>query len=66
MATPTLLATGKIEPRKVIGSIDTSEFVVAVGGSLGFIFALGSQGIEWGYAGALLVGGVIAARGSGR
>jgi hypothetical protein len=50
-----------MEPRKVIGSIDTSEFVVAVGGSLGFLLALGSQGILWGYAGALLIGGVIAA-----
>ena len=38
----------------MVGSIDTSEFVVAVGGSLGFILALGSQGINWGYAGALL------------
>jgi len=45
----------------VVGSIDTSEFVVAVGSSLGFRVALGSQGIEWGYAVALLVGGVIAA-----
>jgi hypothetical protein len=35
--------------------------VVAVGGSLGFILALGSQGIEWSYAIALLAGGVIAA-----
>jgi len=44
-----------------VGSIDTSEFVVAVGGSLGFLFALGRQGIDFGYAAALLVGGVIAA-----
>ena len=42
--------SGRLEPRKVVGSIDTSEFVVAVGGSLGFILALGSQGIEWSYA----------------
>ncbi|GGF35752.1 UPF0721 transmembrane protein [Marmoricola endophyticus] len=61
VGTTTLLSSGRLEPRKVVGSIDTSEFVVAVGGSLGFLFALGSQGIEWGYAGALLVGGVIAA-----
>ena len=45
----------------MVGSIDTSEFVVAVGGSIGFLLALGSQGIDWGYAGALLAGGVIAA-----
>ncbi len=61
VGTTSLLSSGRLEPRKVVGSIDTSEFVVAVGGSLGFIIALGSQGIEWGYAAALLVGGVIAA-----
>lgn len=61
VGTTTLLSSGRLEPRKVIGSIDTSEFVVAVGGSLGFLIALGSQGIEWGYAVALLVGGVLAA-----
>jgi uncharacterized membrane protein YfcA len=61
VGTTTLLSSGRLEPRKVVGSIDTSEFVVAVGGSLGFILALGSQGIEWSYAVALLAGGVIAA-----
>ena len=61
VGTTTLLSSGRLEPRKVIGSIDTSEFVVAVGGSLGFLLALGSQGIAWHYAGALLAGGVIAA-----
>ncbi|MEQ4548194.1 sulfite exporter TauE/SafE family protein, partial [Nocardioides kribbensis] len=61
VGTTTLLSSGRLEPRKVVGSIDTSEFVVAVGGSLGFILALGSQGIMWSYAAALLVGGVIAA-----
>ena len=61
VGTTSLLSSGRLEPRKVIGSIDTSEFVVAVGGSLGFLVALGSQGILWGYAGALLLGGVIAA-----
>ncbi|SMX86579.1 MULTISPECIES: sulfite exporter TauE/SafE family protein [unclassified Brevibacterium] len=61
VGTTTLLSSGRLEPRKVVGSIDTSEFVVAVGGSLGFLFALGSSGIEWSIAAALLVGGVIAA-----
>jgi uncharacterized membrane protein YfcA len=61
VGTTSLLSSGRLEPRKVVGSIDTSEFVVAVGGSLGFLIALGSQGIDWGYAAALLVGGVIAA-----
>ncbi|WP_181309808.1 sulfite exporter TauE/SafE family protein [Nocardioides campestrisoli] len=61
VGTTTLLSSGRLEPRKVIGSIDTSEFVVAVGGSIGFILALGHSGIDWGYAGALLAGGVLAA-----
>lgn len=61
VGTTTLLSSGRLEPRKVVGSIDTSEFVVAVGGSLGFLLALGSQGIDWSIAGALLAGGVIAA-----
>ncbi|WP_434593403.1 sulfite exporter TauE/SafE family protein [Brevibacterium sp. 1718] len=61
VGTTTLLSSGRLEPRKVVGSIDTSEFIVAVGGSLGFLIALGSQGIEWQIVAALLVGGVIAA-----
>lgn len=61
VGTTTLLSSGRLEPRKVIGSIDTSEFVVAVGGSLGFILALGRSGIPWSYALALLAGGVVAA-----
>ncbi|WP_110206925.1 sulfite exporter TauE/SafE family protein [Nocardioides daejeonensis] len=61
VGTTTLLSSGRLEPRKVIGSIDTSEFVVAVGGSLGFLLALGSAGIDWQIVAALLIGGVIAA-----
>lgn len=61
VATPALLVDGRMEPRKVIGSIDTAEFCVSAAASLGFIVALGSQGIHWGLALALLVGGVIAA-----
>ena len=45
----------------MVGSIDTSEFVVAVGGSIGFLLALGSAGIRWDIAAALLIGGCIAA-----
>jgi len=61
VGTPAILATGRMEPRKVIGSIDTSEFVVALAASLGFLFSLGSQGINWSWAAAILIGGMIAA-----
>jgi uncharacterized protein len=61
VATPTILATGKYEPRKVIGSVDTSEFLVALAASIGFLLSLGSQGIAFKYVVALLIGGIAAA-----
>lgn len=61
VGTPALLASGRMEPRKVIGTIDTSEFLVAIAASLGFLFGLGGQGVVWWMALALLLGGVIAA-----
>jgi hypothetical protein len=61
VGTPAILASGRMEPRKVIGSIDTSEFLVALAASLGFLFALGSQGIDFAWVGVLLAGGLIAA-----
>lgn len=61
VGTPALLAGGRMEPRKVIGSIDTSEFLVAVAASLGFLFSLGSQGLNWGWVAAFLLGGMVAA-----
>lgn len=61
VGTPAILASGRMEPRKVIGSIDTSEFFVAVAASLGFLFGLGTAGINPAWALALLIGGLIAA-----
>lgn len=61
VGTPTLLASGRIEPRRTIGSIDTSEFLVSVAASVGFLVALGSQGINFAWVAALLAGGLIAA-----
>ncbi|MGW5646810.1 sulfite exporter TauE/SafE family protein [Saccharopolyspora sp. NPDC003752] len=61
VATPTLLSTGKVEPRKVIGSVDTSEFLIAAAASLGFLTSLSHQELSWTTVGALLLGGVLAA-----
>ncbi|SDF20232.1 hypothetical protein SAMN05660662_1317 [Blastococcus aurantiacus] len=61
VGTPALLASGRMEPRKVIGSVSTAEFLVALAASLGFFFALGSQGIDFTWVAALLIGGSIAA-----
>lgn len=61
VATPALLADGRIQPRQVIGSVGTSELAVSAAASVGFLVGLGSAGIDWGLALALLAGGVIAA-----
>jgi uncharacterized membrane protein YfcA len=61
VSTPAILASGRMEPRKTIGSIDTSEFLVSMAASLGFFFALGSQGINLFWVLGLLAGGLVAA-----
>lgn len=61
ISTPTLLSSGRMEPRKVVGTVDTSEFVVALSASVGFLLALSFAEVPWGIVGALLVGGLIAA-----
>lgn len=61
VGTPTLLASGRLEPRKVIGSVDTSEFVVALGASIGFLIGLQWNQIPVATVLALLAGGLVAA-----
>jgi uncharacterized protein len=61
ISTPTLLSSGRMEPRRVIGTVDTSEFIIAVCASIGFFFALSFAEVPWSVVGALLVGGVFAA-----
>jgi uncharacterized protein len=61
VATPALLADGRLQPRKVIGTVDTSEFAVSAAASIGFLVGLGAAGINWAFALALLAGGVVAA-----
>jgi uncharacterized protein len=61
ISTPTLLSSGRMEPRKIVGTVDTSEFVVALAASIGFLLTLSFTDVPWGVVGALLVGGLIAA-----
>ncbi|MFC6084055.1 sulfite exporter TauE/SafE family protein [Sphaerisporangium aureirubrum] len=61
VGTPAILASGRIPPRKVIGSIDASEFLVAVAASIGFLVGIGSKNINFAWVGVLMLGGVIAA-----
>src|SRR5215207_9843225 len=61
ISTPTLLSSGRMQPRKIIGTVDTSEFVIAVCASVGFLFGLSFADVPWTIVGALLLGGLIAA-----
>jgi uncharacterized membrane protein YfcA len=61
VATPALLTAGRTAPRTVVGSVDTSEFLVAVAASLGFLLGLGSTVLDPWTVGGLLLGGVLAA-----
>jgi uncharacterized membrane protein YfcA len=61
ISTPTLLSSGRMQPRKVVGTVDTSEFVVALCASLGFLISLSFAEIPLGIVAALLIGGVVAA-----
>jgi uncharacterized protein len=61
IATPTLLSSGRMEPRKIIGTVDTSEFVIAVCASVGFLIGLSFAEVPWTMVGALFLGGLLAA-----
>ncbi len=61
VATPALLTAGRTAPRTVVGSVDTSEFLVALAASIGFLIGLGTEVLDPRTVGGLLVGGVLAA-----
>jgi len=61
IVTPTLLATTKTEPRKVIGTVSAAEFVVAVCASVGFLLNINRLDIDWSAVGGLALGGVLVA-----
>lgn len=58
---PVLIARKGISPKKVIGTVDTSEFAIAVSATLGFILFLGLEHFQWQWVIAFMIGGVIAA-----
>jgi uncharacterized protein len=61
ITTSTLVASNRMEPRRVLGTVSASEFVVSLGASVGFLLALSQQGIGWTTVASLLAGGVVAA-----
>lgn len=61
VSTTTLLSAGRTAPRTVVGSVDTSEFLVTASASIAFLVGLGTTGIHLGYVLVLLAGGLVAA-----
>lgn len=61
VTTSTLMASSRMQPRKIIGTVSGSEFIVSICASVGFLLALGSAGIDLGIVAMLLLGGVFAA-----
>ncbi len=61
LATPSLLLSNRMEPRSVVGTVDTSEFAVTVAASAGFLLSLGPAGIDLRIVLVLLAGGMVAA-----
>jgi uncharacterized membrane protein YfcA len=61
LTTPILLSKNSNSARKVIGTVDTSEFAIAISATLGFLISLGWQDVNWLWVIALMLGGIIAA-----
>ncbi|WP_110928719.1 sulfite exporter TauE/SafE family protein [Bacillus massiliglaciei] len=61
ITTPVLLSKKGMAPRKVVGTVDTSEFAIAVSATLGFLISLGWEEVNWLWVGSLMIGGIIAA-----
>lgn len=59
--TPALLSRKGAIPRKVIGTVDTSEFAVTLSATLGFILFLGWEQFNYIWVAAFVIGGVLAA-----
>lgn len=61
VVTPSLMTVTRHEPRKVVGTVNAAEFVVAVSVSLGFLTGAAQHGIPWLPVIGLVIGGVIMA-----
>ncbi|GAB2660459.1 sulfite exporter TauE/SafE family protein [Kribbella swartbergensis] len=61
VANSALLSSGKLTPRRTVGSVSAAEFLVSIAASIGFLIGLGRQNLPFGIVAALLAGGVLAA-----
>ncbi len=61
VATPSLMTLTKHAPHRVVGTVNTAEFIVAVAASMGFLVGAGESGIPWLAVIGLIAGGAITA-----
>ncbi|ASU81012.1 sulfite exporter TauE/SafE family protein [Actinopolyspora erythraea] len=61
VTTSTLLSTGRILPRRTVGTVNTSELIVSLGATCGFLLHTGGSAWKWPVTLGLLMGGVVAA-----
>ena len=61
VVTPSLMTVTRHEPRKVVGTTNAAEFLVAVSVSAGFLTGAAQHGIPWLPVLGLVLGGVIIA-----
>lgn len=61
VSTPALLATGRMAPNRVIGTVNAAEFVVTLAAVVGFLVGMGLEAVDPRIVLPLMVGGMIAA-----
>jgi uncharacterized membrane protein YfcA len=61
ITTPILLSKKGAIARKVVGTVDSSEFAIAVSATIGFFISMGFDVVNWYWVVALMLGGIIAA-----
>ncbi len=61
ITTPLLMLRRELEPRQVIGSVNTSEIAVALSAATGFALFIGFKPVHWLWVSTLMLGGIVAA-----
>ncbi len=66
VVTPSLMTVTAHEPRKVVGTVNAAEFLVAVAASMGFLAGIAHEEIPWFAVLGLVAGGVVVAPAAAR
>jgi uncharacterized protein len=61
VATPVLMTATNMEPRKVVGTVNAAEFLVALSASFGFLLNINRIGFDWEVVAGLAIGGMLLA-----